>query len=680
MIKKKLSVLAAAALVGATAQVGITGTASASSSVVTIPMPANPAISTLDPSNWGAQILIDQGTVMEGLFGYSPTGQIVPKIASSYTVTNGGKTWTFFLRHNAKWSNGQPVTAEDFYYSWLRTASPKNTNDAIWASVMQFVANAYNYHGGGVPASQVGVKVINPYEIQIQLTSPHNMLGTMVLTGAMPLYPPSVEAHPNNWFLPQYFVSDAPYTVKTFTPDGEITLTKNPDYVPAPGQSVGNVQTIDLVPAPTVPVEDYLAGRLNAAVITQPSDYKYVQEHSSLRSQLHVQPDNQIVYLEWDKSVVATPLDNVSVRQAIEMAIDRTPIVNNVLQGMGAATDTFGYKGWPTNSLQKPFGYNLPKAKALLAKAGYPGGKGLGTITLYAEVASTTPTSIPVAEAVQEELKQGLGINSVITPEATTEYGNIVWGGLNQGIQPGYIIGQGTPNWSDTTSLPIQSNQQILFAGTVGPLAYRQHISNYYFPTWDPTDVAQLGNPDDASMGVTFAQWQPMVKAAEADIKYLNAYDARQPAAYKATLIVPGQATDQQQWDNYVKGWQTAKTAADKHAAWVAAWKFVGDWSAGNGGANVGLNGQVWDDQHMPNDVYQATMWNAELGATVNLNTADQLAANLDNYMLQQGYGVPLYDMETFYLESPGLSGIEANPWSWGNLFQLQYLAQGGNS
>jgi ABC-type transport system substrate-binding protein len=147
MRKTKLSIVAAAALVGATAQFGVASTASASSSTITIPMPATPAISTLDPSNWGAQILIDQGTVMEGLFGYSATGQIVPKIASSYTVSDGGRVWTFFLRHDAKWSNGQPVTAQDFYYSWLRTASPKNTNDAIWASVMQYVNNAYNYHG-----------------------------------------------------------------------------------------------------------------------------------------------------------------------------------------------------------------------------------------------------------------------------------------------------------------------------------------------------------------------------------------------------------------------------------------------------------------------------------------------------------------------------------------------------
>lgn len=632
------------------------------------------AVSTLDPSQWGAQILIDQGTVMEGLYGYGPDGKIVPKIATHYKTSEEGKVWTFYLRKDAKWSNGKPVTAKDFYYSWMRTASPKNSSDALWASVMTYVNNAYSYHAGGVPAKDVGVKVINPYEIQLTLTSPHNILGAMAISGSMPLYGPSVEAHPSNWFMPQNFVGDAPYIVKSFVPNGKISLTRNPKYVGAPNQkNLGNIKTINVIPTPNVPVEDFLAKKLSAAVITQPSDYKYVQSHSNLKANLRSHPDNLVTYLEWDKSTEASPLDNIKVRQAVGMALNRQPIVQNVLNGLGGVTSKFGFPGWPTYSLQHPLPYDPSKAKNLLAQAGYPGGKGMPTLYIYTRTAADGPTDIPVAEAIQEELKQGLGITTKIVPQPQTIYGNITWGGINPDVHPGYVIGGGTPNWNDFTSLPIQANQQVLFHGTQGPASYRQHAAKYYIPKYDPDDVAALGNPDDKKAGTTQADFNKLQKAAEADIAYLNAWTKRQPPEYQKVLNIPGQATNQQQWDNYAKAWKQAKSASDKHDAWVAAWKFVGDWSAGNGGANVGLNGQVWDDQHMPQEVHDAVMWNAELNAAIDQNKANQLAANIDNYVLSNGYGLPLYYQKTFYLEQPGLTGIEPNPWSWSGLFQLQY-------
>lgn len=677
-------VLAAAALVGSLLLVGCSQPSRTGQAVLAVRKAAPTAITvedgipgyavaTLDPSQWGAQILIDQGTVMEGLYGYSPTGKIVPKIATHYKISDGGRVWTFYLRHNAKWSNGQPVTAEDFYYSWMRTASPKNSSDALWASVMADVSNANSYHAGGVPASDVGVKVVNPYEIRLTLTSPHNILGTMVIAGSMPLYPPSVNAHPSNWFMPQYFVGDGPYIVKSFVPNGEITLVRNPDYVGAAGEkNVGNIKTINVIPAPTVPVEDYVANKLSAAVISQPSDYKYALSHPSLRAQLHSKADNLIMYFQWDKSTMASPLDNVKVRQAIAMALDRAPIVDRVLNGMGGLTDVFGFAGWPTYKLQHAIPYNVPKAKRLLARAGYPGGKGIPTLYIYTQTTSTG-SNVPVAEAIQQELKQFLGIKTKIIPEAGTLYGDITYSGLNSGIRPGYVIGGGTPNWQDFTSLPIASDQELLFAGAIGPLPYRQHAANYYYPKYDPTDVAQLGNPSDPNMGTTQAQWNTLQKAAEADIKYLTNWTNKQPEAYRKVLVVPGATTNQQQWDNYAAAWQKAKTPSQRHTAWVAAWDFVGDYSAGNGEANVGLNGQVWDDQHMPRSVYLANMWMAELNGTISQKTADRLSANLDNLMLQQGYGEPLYYQKTFFLEKPGLTGIEANPWSQGGLFQFQY-------
>lgn len=670
-----LSVLSATILTGGLLSVGTTAAdaASASNAVVKIPIPG---MSSFDPTQFGPQILLDQGTIMEGLAGYSPTGKIVPKIAQKWVPSDGGKVWTIYLRHDAKWSNGQPVTAEDFYFSWMRMDSPQDTTGAFFASIMPYILNGNNYHAGIVPASAVGLQVVNPYELKITLTTPHDIVDELPIASSMPLYPPVVKAHPNTWFLPDHFVGDAPYIVTAFTANGSITLKRNPDYVGAAGEyNVGNVPEIQVVPTPSVPLEDYMANSLSSAIITNPSDYAYVQSHPALKAQLHISPQVQVNYLQWDKSVTPSPLDNVLVRQAIAMAIDRTPLVNSVLSGMGGVTTTFGYPGWPATPYEHGLPYNVVKARALLAKAGYPLGKGIPTLHLYCQTAAVSPASVSIAEAIQQELKSALGINFTIDPTASTLWGAINWGGLNQGILPGYNVAVGDVNFYDSSTLSLDSNYMINLPGVIGPINYMQHISNWYFPTYDPTDVKLFGNPADPKMGLTFAQWAPLQKAALADIAYLNKWLAAQPPAYRSVLEpAPGQSNIEL-WDGLLKQWQQAKTPAQKHQTWMAAWQFVGNSSGGNGSVNVGLSGQVYIDQHEPKSLYLAQMWNVEGENAIHNSVAVQDTAKVVNFLMQQGYQVPLYYNEMFYLVKPGLSDVSLNPWAWGdNYWQLQYI------
>jgi ABC-type oligopeptide transport system substrate-binding subunit len=670
----------AAVLIGGAIS-GVTARAQAAPVVVTIPSPGNPAISTLEPSLWGGQILIDQGTVMEGLYGYNDKNQIVPKIATGYKVSGGGKVWTFYLRHDARWSNGKPVTAQDFYYAWMRVLSPQNSTAAVWASVAQYAVNAWQYHAGAALASQVGIKVLNPYAIQLRLTAPHDILGDMVLTGSMPLYRPSVEAHPTDWYKPQYFVSDAPYTIKSFVPNGQITLVRNPHYVGNPKEvNVGNVQQINVIPGPTVPavpVEDYLANKFDVALISYASDYHYVQTHPALKSQMHVQPAESLVYLQVDKSVKPSPVDNPLVRKAVALALDRAPIVTAVLNGMAGVATGFGPPSWPPVKNEHSYAYNVTAARALLTKAGYPNGKGIPTLAIYAPTTPNGLATVPVAEAVAQELKQGLNINTKIYPTANTLWGQITWGGLNPGIEPGFNIATGVVNWIDPVNLTMQANQLAIFEGTMGPPAYRTYISHWYFDKYDPVSVARYGNPDDKTRGTTWADMLKLQKAVIADDKYLTAWRAQQPALYRELLTpAPGSST-MELWNNLVKGWKAAKTPADKHTAWATAWKFVGNYSAGNGGANVGLDGQVYVDEHQPHDQYLLKLWNSELGAATSAEQENALAAKIVNLLTDEGFVTPIAYVQNIFLAKPWVHDVVTNPFSWGNFYQLQYLKTG---
>jgi len=647
----------------------------AASSSVTLTYPAD-NLQTLDPIDWSGQLLVDQGTIFEGLFGYNPKNQIVPKIASSWKVTDGGRVWTISLRKNARWSNGQPVTANDFYYAWMRLLAPSDSTGAIWAGIASDLENGYAYHAGGVPASAVGLKVINPYELQLTLSGAMNIEGTLALAASMPLYPPSIEAHPSTWWQPQYFVGDGPYVVYSFVPNGKLVLTRNAKYVGHFGEiNEGNVAQINLIPGPSVPVEDYQSGVLDAAILTSPSDYAYALAH--LKGQVHKANQADVNYLQWDHSVDASPLNNQNVREAIAMAINRNPIVSPVLNNMVEATSVFAYPGFPTYKLEhNPYPYNLSRARQMLSRAGYPNAKGMPTLYLYTQTTSASPQSVAMGEAISAELKANLNLTVKIEPTNGTQYGELTSGGISANILPGYVIGYGAANWNSPNEWPLGTYQmvQLGYSGTIGSQAFRSHAAAWYLNAYDPRNVALWGSPTDNSLGVSFASWSPLIASAKKDIAYLNAFNAKQSATYRATLQPAGSVPLAQQLTNYEAAWKTAKTGAAKHAAWVALWKWVGTYSTGNAGMSLGLNGQVYVDQNEPALEAKMRMWEAELNDTASSAKAAQLSADMANAMIQSGYEVPLNVAQTVYLEKPDLTGVQPNPWSWSNFYQFQYL------
>ncbi len=639
---------------------------------VTVPLPA---MSTLDPVANSPSILLDQGVILEGLYGYTLNNKLEGKMATGYTVSDGGKVWTFTLRKNARWSNGAPVTAQDFYYAWMRIASPKDSQGAVWQSVMTYVQGEYQYHAGTLPAKDVGVKVLSPYKIQLTLSAPHDILGILASAGSMPVYPPVVKAHPNSWWMPKYFVGNGPFKPKSFVVNGKISLVRNYKYVGRSGQhDVGNVQQINIIPAPTVPVEDYLSHALDLAWITNPSDYRYILKSPTLRSQVHKAPAYQMTYLEWDRSPTASPLDSLKVRQAIAMAVNRAPIVKDVLYGMGGAATAAGPSSWAPTKYEHALPYNVAQARKLLTEAGYPGGKGIPQLALYTQTVAANPAQVSVAEALASELKQALGINFKIEPTSTNIVNNVVYNGLEPSIAPGYVLGGGNAGWIDASYLPLQTNQLVHYNGALGSLKFRQYAEDWYFDTYDARDVKAFGNPQDAAMGVKLSQWAPLKAAALRDIAYLKAYTARQPKWYQAMVKpAPGQSNIDV-WNGLIQDWKNAKTPAAKHSVWVTAWKFVGSGSLGNGNAEIGLNAQVYTDEHQGPILYRLNMEDAQLGEATSANTSNHLTANIVNTIFQQGWEVPLFYGVNIYLARPDITKVDANPFGWTGWGNLQYL------
>jgi hypothetical protein len=290
-----------------------------------------------------------------------------------------------------------------------------------------------------------------------------------------------------------------------------------------------------------------------------------------------------------------------------------------------------------------------------LAKAGYPDGRGLPTFAIYTPPVGSVQVSI--AEWVASELKTNLGIHTIIDPMSAAAYGNLMYGGLQDGIKPGFMIFEGQAIWAKAAAMDMQSINSTWFDY---PTSMLDAMAAQTVPTYDPVSVKAYGNPADASLGVTAASWKPLDAGAKAMITGFNQYIAKQTnAAYKESLTpIPSYQTT---WNQYLAAWQAAKTPAAKHLAWKNAWQFVSSedyylW-VDQHLTPLERHWQVLDAEESESDLKQAAYWGGQVGEAV----------------IQDAYWTPLVYPKVVALTEPGLEHMMPNPWVWPGFAQLQY-------
>lgn len=637
----------------------------------------NPKMPTLDPTQWQGQILMEQGTLLEGLYGYNQDHEIVPKIATGYTVSEDGLTWTFTLRKDAKWSNGDPVTANDFYYSYMYQLDPANTTAQLWLSVLNYVKNSYAYHAGSVSKDEVGLKVIDDYTLEITTTLPHAILGSLVLAGAMPMNQKVVEANPGKWFEPGIMVSNAPYIAKSFVSNGELVMVNNPNYVGTTDQlNHGNVETIHVLPATTVPVEDYMSGHSDVVLIQNASDLQYVKKSEELKAQLFSAPTYAIKYLQWSNPITESPYDKTEVRQAIAKAIQREPIVESVLNGMGGITNIFASPGWPTEKLEKGISEDLKGAKQQLKDAGFEDGKGLPTLALYFGVKQVDAQGEQIALALGQLLQQNLGIKTELIQLNEAQFNAYQYSGPQADAKPGFILSMGATNWSEPGSLDMGATQQLYSMGTLdAPLEATQKFVDWSKEVYYKPAIEQYGDPDNSKIGVEWDDWAALEKAAKEDIAYLEQWTKEQPEEWQPYLVQAGLPTRAEQWQQIVDIWNNAKTNDEKHGAFVTAWTFIAPNAPGGKLNQNALDVLAYYRKSMSEDLRNMRMWQDEFVNTLKVEDGAPFAAKVVNNLLDGAYAIPLFYQQQYFLVKPGVTGVLSNPWAWGNFYGLHFIS-----
>ena len=274
-------------------------------------------------STQAAEVLRDIG---EGLTGYSATGELVPAAAERWDVSEDGLTYTFHLRDELRWSNGEPLTAQDFVVGMRRLVTPATA--AVYAEMLIDIENAAGIISGDIPASMLGVEAPDERTLVLRLVQPTPyLLGLLSHPSTFPIHAASVEAHGDSFARPGKLVSNGAYRLDAWVPGSIISLKRNEHYWNNAGTAIDAVNYHVLVQDRSE-LNRYRAGELHITS-TVPAD-SFAQLREDFAGQLHVAPYLGVYY--YGLNLTKEPFrDNLALREALSMAIDREELTSSVL-------------------------------------------------------------------------------------------------------------------------------------------------------------------------------------------------------------------------------------------------------------------------------------------------------------------------------------------------------------
>ena len=610
---------------------------------VTIPYLTG-GITSFDHAFWTSQLLVAQGTIFEGLYGYDPQLNVVPKVAESATPDADNKVWTVKLRQDKKWSNGEPVTANDFYAAWMRFMGPELKDAPMWAGMWGSIENAWAFKSGGGSAEEVGLKKIDDYTLEIRLSQPNAALPNLLaISTSMPINAKSLQEHPDDWWQPANAVFNGPYIVKEWTNGADTTLTRNPNYV---GEGIGNVGTIVLRPYPDANsrLQAFENQEIQFTFLEDASQLAYAENIPEMKDNMK-EDVNTLGWrgIEFNRSLDPGPLADKRVRQAFAMAIDKQAITDQVLKGLAVPASTFGAE--PKLKEQTTgLAYDVAKAKQLLADAGFPNGQGMPELTFYAPPANDA--QMPMIEAIVKMWQDNLGAPIVIQNMESPVYSTLQWANYNKDIKPGFSGFSGAMNWIQPMDLTMST----------------PHI--WYFMDYKDggmTKYAEYQDQIDAVKNLTAAgEW------AELDTRANAAWTKRQGIAEQ----------EKNEWGAYMLQKPTFKDQFDGIAKrFTEATDDAAKLSAYQDGQTLVLKEEqdlAWYDSRTDENK-EAQRLMMKLQQSTIEQAWDQVVP-LQQLALDSAWMVPIYNEKLIYTTDPHLSGVVLNKLAWGGNFQYQYL------
>ena len=377
---------------------------------------------SLDPHKtstiYEADILRD---LFLGLTTENAKSEIIPGAAESWTVSADGKVYTFKLRAGALWSDGSPVTANDFVFAWQRVVDPATAGE--YAYMLAPVVNAEDITAGKKKPDEMGVKAVDDSTFEVTLNAPTPYFLEMLTHQATyPVSKANIEAKGADFTKPGNLVSNGAYTLAEFVPNDHIKVVKNPKFYDAANVKIDSVNFIPTEDRSTA-MKRFEAGELdsnNDLPTEQLTDLK-----AKFGDQINIGPYLGTFYFVF--KITKAPWDNVKLRHAVSMAIDRDYLAEKVWQNSMIPSYSFvppGISGYETRTTDYAEMSQIDRedaAKKVLAELGYGPDKPLKMEIRY----NTSENNKNTAVAIQEQLKP-LGVEvTLLNTDTKTHYGHL---------------------------------------------------------------------------------------------------------------------------------------------------------------------------------------------------------------------------------------------------------------
>jgi oligopeptide transport system substrate-binding protein len=348
------------------------------------------------------------------------TGKVIPDLATEWSVSGDGLTWTFKMRDDVKWVNYNPetketkeigtVNAHDVVYGVKRTLDPETASDYAYVLYIIKGAEAANIGEGSV--NDVAVKAVDDYTVEFTLENPAGYFPAIAgMWVARPQPQAAIEEFGEKWTDPGNIVTNGPYMLESWEHEASLVMVKNPKYYDADNVQIERIEGA-MVQEVSTQMAMYENNELDVTGGTGDGlpleDMDRVKADPELSKELKIVPRLCTYFYGFVNT--KPPMDNHLVRKAFSAAIDRQSIVDNILKGGQIPAKHFacpGIFGAPPPD-EVGIGYDPEQAKVWLAEAGYPDGEGLGEIILMHNVSEA---HAKIAQAVAAMWKETLGVD-----------------------------------------------------------------------------------------------------------------------------------------------------------------------------------------------------------------------------------------------------------------------------
>jgi len=369
------------------------------------PESLDPAIVTGQPDGRVA------GALFEGLTRFNPkNAKPIPGIAERWDISPDGQTYTFYLRTNALWSTGEPITADDVVYSWRRALDPLTASD--YAGQLYYVKNGEGFNTGKTnnatgkvyTKEDVGVTALDTHTVKVDLEGPTPFFLDLCAFRTLAVVPrQSIEKHGDRWLMERPLPTSGPYNLDFWHIHDRIRIRKNPLYWDA--KNIQN-EIIDLLPAESATTALNLYETGEADIIWDknliPSELMDVLKG---RDYVHTYDYLGTYFIRFN--VTKPPFNDVRVRKALALVIDKERLVNNITKSGEKIASCLTPPGMEGYTSPDGLGRDIELARKLLAEAGFPDGKGFPTFNY---LFNTSEMHKQIAVELQAMWKKELGI------------------------------------------------------------------------------------------------------------------------------------------------------------------------------------------------------------------------------------------------------------------------------